>query len=98
MQKEENSVSSGPSGPAPQIRVIALSTCFFCDKIKKMLDKQGFSYTSVDIDLLPEEERKMHLEQIRKFNPEESFPIVIIDKVAIVGFKEERIKQELRIA
>lgn len=84
-------------GPVPRIRVIALSTCFFCSRLKKMLDQHGFDYTSVDIDLLPEDERRIQLEQIRQFNPEESFPVVIIDRVAIVGFQEERIRRELGI-
>ena len=81
----------------PQISLIALSTCFFCNTVKKMLTNGGFKFTSTDLDLLPEAEREEQLAQIRQFNPEESFPIVIIDNIAIVGFQEERIKKELGI-
>jgi len=95
MQAEADKDGSGTTGTAPQIRVIALSTCFFCNKVKKMLDEYGLSYTSVDIDLLPEEERRLQLARLREFNPEEQFPVVIINRVAIVGYQEERIKEEL---
>jgi glutaredoxin-like protein NrdH len=81
----------------PVIRLVTLSTCFFCSKVKRMLDKEGFDYTYTDLDLMPEEERDAQLSQIKKFNPEESFPIVIINNIAIVGYQEERIKQELGI-
>ena len=62
-----------------------------------MFDNEGLDYTYTDLDLLPEEEQNAQLSQIRKFNPEESFPVVIIDNIAIVGYQEERIKQELGI-
>lgn len=81
----------------PVIRLITLSTCFFCSTVKRMLDKEELIYTYTDIDLLPEEERDDQLSQIKKFNPEESFPIVIINNIAIVGYQEEYIKQELGI-
>ncbi|MBC8318301.1 MAG: glutaredoxin family protein [Desulfobulbaceae bacterium] len=64
---------------------------------KRMFDNEGLDYTYTDLDLLPEEEQNAQLSQIRKFNPEESFPVVIIDNIAIVGYQEERIKQELGI-
>ena len=78
-----------------EIRLITLSTCFFCNTLKRQLREAGFHYTFTDLDLLPEEERKERMDEIKKFNPEESFPIVIIGNVAIVGYQEERIKKEL---
>lgn len=78
-----------------EIRLITLSTCFFCNSLKRQLKEAGFHYTFTDLDLLPEEEREEQMGEIRKFNPEESFPIVIIGDVAIVGYQEERIKKEL---
>jgi len=79
----------------PEISLITLSTCFFCSTLKKRLDEKGFVYTYTDIDLLPDEVQQNRMEEIRKFNPEETFPIVIIGNKAIVGFQEERIKKEL---
>ncbi|MFH1217241.1 MAG: glutaredoxin family protein [Pseudomonadota bacterium] len=80
------------------IRLITLSTCFFCNRVKKMLDEAGFKYESTDIDMLPEDEREKKMTEIRKHNPQESFPIVIIGDRAFVGFQEENIKKELGIS
>lgn len=79
----------------PQIRLITLSTCYFCSLLKKRLKEAGFSYSYNDMDQLPDAEREEQMGQLREFNPEETFPIVIIDNKAIVGFQEERIKKEL---
>ena len=79
----------------PEIRLITLSTCYFCNLLKKRLDEKGFTYTFTDIDLLPDDQQQEQMDEIRKFNPEETFPIVIIGNKAIVGFQEERIKKEL---
>ncbi len=84
-----------PKKPQPEIRLITLSTCFFCSTLKRQLKEAGFQYSFTDLDLLPESERNEQMEELRKFNPEESFPITIIDNVAIVGYQEERIKKEL---
>lgn len=80
------------------IQLITLSTCFFCNKVKKMLDEAGFKFDSADIDMLPENDREKLMIEIRKHNPRESFPIVIIGDLAIIGFQEERIKKELGIS
>lgn len=80
-----------------EIRLVTLSTCFFCNTVKRMLDDAGFNYSYTDLDLLPEEARNEQLAEIKKFNPKVSFPIVIIGNIAIVGYQEERIKEELGI-
>lgn len=87
-----------PKRQQPEIRLLTLSTCFFCSTLKRQLQDAGFQYTFTDLDLLPESERNEQMEELRKFNPEESFPITIIDNVAIVGYQEERIKKELGLS
>ena len=79
----------------PAIRLLTLSTCFFCNTLKKQLTNAGFQYSFTDLDLLPEDERDTLMTELRQFNPEETFPVTIIDEVAIVGYQEERIKKEL---
>ena len=79
----------------PEIHLLTLSTCFFCSTLKRKLKEAGFRYSFTDLDLLPKDERDKQMEELRKFNPEESFPITIIDNVAIVGYQEKRIKKEL---
>ena len=95
MKQTEKTVR--PKEQQPEIRLLTLSTCFFCNTLKKQLREAGFQYSSTDLDLLPESERDEQMHELRKFNPEESFPVTIIDNVAIVGYQEERIKKELGI-
>jgi glutaredoxin len=45
--------------------------------------------------LLKGKERKAILEDIKKFNPNCSFPTVIIGEQVIVGYKEKEIKEAL---
>ncbi len=82
----------------PEIHLLTLSTCFFCSTLKRQLKEAGFQYSYTDLDLLPESERDKQIEELREFNPEESFPVTIIDNVAIVGYQEERIKKELGLS
>ena len=95
IQAEKNTI---PKKQQPEIRLLTLSTCFFCSTLKRQLKEAGFQYSFTDLDLLPESERNEQMEELRKFNPEESFPITIINNVAIVGYQEERIKKELGLS
>ena len=70
----------------------------FWPYLKKKLKDAGFDYTFSDLDLLEDEERERQMDEIRKFNPEERFPIIIIGNVAIVGYQEEKIKEELGLS
>jgi len=54
-------------------------------------------YEFVDVDLLSGEERTAILEDVRKFNPECSFPTIIIGDKVIVGFQENEIRLALGI-
>jgi len=50
---------------------------------------------SIDVDLLSGQARTAILEDVRKFNPECSFPTIIIGDKVIVGFKENEIRLTL---
>ena len=67
-----------------KIMLYALSTCMWCKKTKMLLD------------YLEGDERDETKREIMKWNPRCSFPTMVInDKVCIVGFKEEKIKEAL---
>jgi glutaredoxin len=52
-------------------------------------------YDFTDVDLLKGQERQAILEDVKKFNPNCSFPTIIIGDTVIVGYKEDEIKQAL---
>jgi len=46
--------------------------------------------------MLSGEERKNTLEELEKWNPRGSFPTLIINDKAILGYDEKRIREELQ--
>jgi glutaredoxin-like protein NrdH len=79
----------------PRVFVYALSTCGHCRNTKKLLDENGVSYDFVDVDLLDREELKKVLEDVAKYNPQRSFPTVLIGEKVIVGYREIEILEAL---
>lgn len=78
--------------------VYALSTCGWCRKAKAFLNEQGVEYSYVDVDLESGEERNKALELVRKWNPNTSFPTIVVnDSSCIVGFDPEKIKETLKL-
>jgi len=81
-----------------KIMLFALSTCGWCKKTKKLLEDLGVEYSYVFVDLLEEDDRNKTIEEIEKWNPRCSFPTIVFnDKKCVVGFKEEEIKEALKI-
>lgn len=80
----------------PKVFLYALSTCGHCRNTKRLLDEHGVKYDSVDVDLLPKDEMKKAIEEVRKFNPQTSFPTLVIDdSKVIVGYRELEIMEAL---
>ncbi|RPJ17692.1 MAG: glutaredoxin family protein [Desulfobacteraceae bacterium] len=77
------------------VKIFSLSTCSHCKSTKKFLNDCTVQYDFVDVDLLQGEERSAILEEIKKFNPNCSFPTVIIGEKVIVGYKEKELKEAL---
>jgi len=77
------------------IKIYTLSTCVHCKAAKKLLNECAASFEFIDVDLLAGEAQKAVLEDVKKFNPECSFPTIIIGDKVIVGFKENEIRSAL---
>jgi glutaredoxin-like protein NrdH len=79
----------------PRVFVYALSTCGHCAAAKRLLNEHGVEYEFVDVDLLSKDELKKVLEEVAKFNPQRSFPTIVIDSKVIVGNREAEILEAL---
>ena len=74
----------------------ALSTCGWCKKTRMLLEDLDVEYNYVYVDLTEGEERSNVIKDVQKWNPQLSFPTVVINsKDVIVGFKEDEIKEKL---
>jgi glutaredoxin len=79
-----------------KILLYALSTCVWCKRTKKLLDKLGVEYSYIYMDYLEDKDKEKNMDELRKWNPRCSFPTVVInDEKCIVGFKEDEIKEAL---
>ena len=77
------------------VKIYSLSTCSHCRATKTFLDECHVKYDFTDVDLLEGDERTAIIEDVKKLNPNCSFPTTIIGDKVIVGFKEDEIKEAL---
>jgi glutaredoxin-like protein NrdH len=80
-----------------RVKIYSLSTCSHCKATKKFLKDIGIDFKSTDVDLLQGPEKENILREIVKYNPQRSFPTVVIGNKVIVGFREADIRQALGI-
>lgn len=78
------------------VMLFALSTCGWCKKTRMLLEDLGVEYDYIYVDLTSGAEREEVVGELEKFNPDVSFPTIVInDSDVIVGFEEEKIKSKL---
>ena len=82
---------------AAKVKMYTLSTCSHCKATKKFLSDKKIAFDFIDVDLLKGEERDRILEEVMQYNPNRSFPTILIGDVVIIGFKEKDIKEALGI-
>jgi len=79
----------------PKIKLYTLSTCSHCLRTKKFFKDNGIEAEFTDVDLLAGTEREKVMAEVRKLNPDCTFPTICIDDKVVVGFNEERIRKAL---
>ena len=79
-----------------KILLYALSTCGWCRKTKEFLSKLGVEYSYIYVDLVDDSEKDKVIEDVRKCNPRNSYPTIVVnDKECIVGYNEDEIREVL---
>jgi glutaredoxin-like protein NrdH len=81
----------------PKIKLYTLSTCSHCNRTKRFFKDNGVVMEFVDVDLLTGEERERIMTEVRKLNPDCSFPTICIGDDVIVGFNEEKLRKALNL-
>ncbi len=77
------------------VTLYALSTCGWCRKTRGLLTEMGVAYRYAYVDRLEGADRKEALEAVREKNAALSFPTLLVNGKAILGFDEERIREAL---
>jgi ferredoxin-thioredoxin reductase catalytic subunit/glutaredoxin len=80
-----------------KIRLYALTTCEYCQSLKRMLAELASEYEVIEVDILSRDERKKCVEELKKVNPACSFPTTVVGDQAIVGYKVQEIKEAMGI-
>jgi len=80
-----------------KITFYGLSTCVWCRKTRNLLDKLGVAYDYVYVDQLSPAAQELAMEHVRRWNPNESFPVLVFDESScVLGFDEEKIKAAIK--
>jgi len=61
------------------------------------LHDNGINFDYIDVDLLQGEDRQRILQEVEQYNPNRSFPTIIIGNTIIIGFREDDIREALGI-
>lgn len=78
------------------IVLYALSTCGWCAKTKELLSSIGVAFDYVYVDQLPKDEMEQtYSEMLHLYNPLGSFPTLVINGKAIIGYQENEIREAL---
>ena len=78
------------------IQLYALSTCGWCRKTRQLLDELRVAYKYSYVDLLTGSQRDQAVKELQGWNPNRSFPTLVIDSSeVVVGYKPDRIKELL---
>lgn len=75
-------------------RLYALSTCPVCKRMKRFLEEQDVEFESIDVDTLESGEQWVISKEVRKYNPESTYPTLVVEEV-ITEYDEERIRKAL---
>jgi len=79
------------------VLLFALSTCIWCKKTRMFLEEIGIDFKYIYVDLLSGNEKSEVINEIKKWNPQISFPTVVVNsKDVIVGFKKDELKEKLQ--
>ena len=76
-----------------------LSTCVHCKHTREFLEKNHQEFNMVYVDKLEGEARSDALKTVREYNPQISFPTLVVDggREVIVGFQPEAITKALEL-
>jgi len=68
----------------------------WCRKTRELLGHSGAAYDLIEVDLLDAGEREEAMAEVKQWNPECTFPTLVIDgKSSIAGYQQDKIKEAL---
>ena len=84
-----------PGEDRGKVLLFAISTCGWCQKTKGLLRNLGIDFKYIDVDLLDGVARDEVMKEVSRWNERRSFPTLVVNDRSIVGFQEEKTREEL---
>lgn len=78
-----------------KVKMYTLSTCSHCMAAKQWMRDHGIEFDFTDVDILEGDERKSMIREVREYNPNTTFPTIVIGDEVIIGNEETRLKKAL---
>jgi glutaredoxin len=79
-----------------QVVLYALSTCIWCRRTRRFLERNGVAFDFIYVDLMRGREREEALAEVRRWNPSASFPTVVVDgSQCVVGARQDKLGELL---
>lgn len=84
-----------PGRHVADIELFALSTCPHCRHTKEFFNANDIEYKFVDVDLLPDDELEEAEAMVLSYNPNDTFPTIVVNdgEEVIVGFQEDKLEE-----
>ncbi|GLI52748.1 MULTISPECIES: glutaredoxin family protein [Thermodesulfovibrio] len=79
-----------------RVRLYSLSTCPVCKKVKEFLKNNSIETEIIEVDTLDSGEQWLAMKELKKINPDETFPTLVVE-TAVVGLNEEELKKVLEV-
>lgn len=77
-------------------KFFALSTCVHCRRTREFFETNQVPCSPIYVDKLTGEEQQKAMDDLHHYNPAESFPTLVFSSgTTIVGFQQDKIRQEL---
>ena len=79
------------------IQIFTLSTCMWCKKTKRYLNDNDVEYSYIDVDKIQYAHKRQILDFLTaKYKERISYPFLICDGKAIVGYNPEKYDQMIK--
>lgn len=79
-----------------KVRLYSLSTCPTCKTVKRFLETHGIQFEVTEVDMLDSGEQWLMTKEVKKYNPQVTYPTLVIEEV-ILGLDEETMRKALGI-
>lgn len=76
--------------------LFAISTCPRCQRMKAFLKERNVEALVIDVDLLGPDEKRRQYDFVARFNPELSFPTLIVGERTVRGEDYAAAEEALR--